>query len=274
MNKTLGMKTIRFFKLLFLLGIFNFSCSNGHYSDSAPVVERMAPKQVSVETADQPEVRSGQKIIKHGFISFETDDLEKTYRDIKEAVKKYKGYIASENVIKDPNRITYQLDIRVPAENFDNLVEDITKEATFLDVKNISMTDVTEEFTDINARLKAKKELEKRYLELLKQAQNVKEMLEIERQLAQLRGEIESIEGRLKYLQNHVRYASLSVSFYKKTNRLDGFGTLFIKNLKNGWNNFMAFLLGIVNLWPFILIILFVLWAIRRWRRRRKSSDA
>ena len=76
---------------------------------------------------------------------------------------------------------------------------------------------MTEEFVDLKARLKAKKELEDRYLQLLEQAKNVKEMLEIERELSNIREEIEAKEGRLQYLQNKVTLSTIYINFYKTT---------------------------------------------------------
>ena len=73
----------------------------------------------------------------------------------------------------------------------------------------IDSQDVTEEYIDITARLKTKKELEARYLELLKKANKVEEIVSIEKEIGNLRSDIESIEGRLRYINNAVAYSTL-----------------------------------------------------------------
>jgi len=121
--------------------------------------------------------------------------MASTRKQILESVDKYEGYIASDEEYKYKGGISNTIVIRVPAENFDELLADATKGVSKFDSKNITVKDVTEEFLDIQARLKTKKELENRYLELLKKAKSVPEILEVERQLGQLRADIESIEG-------------------------------------------------------------------------------
>ena len=94
--------------------------------------------------------------------------------------------------------------IRVPADRFDELLLIIEPLASKIESKNINTQDVTEEFIDVETRLKTKKELETRYLEILKQAKTVTDIISIESQIATVRSEIESMEGRINYLKNQV----------------------------------------------------------------------
>ena len=137
-----------------------------------------------------------------------------------------------------------------------------------VDAKNINTQDVTEEFIDVEARLKTKKELEARYLELLKQAKTVADIVSIEGQIANVRAEIESMEGRLKYLNNQVSFSTLSVSYYQESAAGYGFGSKLLNSLKSGWFNLVDFLFWLLRLWPFVLGITAVaIW----WVRRRRS---
>ena len=69
--------------------------------------------------------------------------------------------------------------------------------------KNVSVQDVTEEYLDIEARLKTKKEVEARYIEILKsKTKTVEDVLKAEEQIRIIREEIEAREGRLNYLKN------------------------------------------------------------------------
>lgn len=210
-----------------------------------------------------------RKFIKNGQIDFKTDNLNKTRQDIFMAIKKFGGYISSENEFNNSYEISSNIAIRIPADNFDNLINEITVGVEYFDRKEIYVQDVTAEFVDIEARLKTKKELENRYVEILKQANTVSEILEVERQIGDLRAEIESFEGRLKYLNNQVSYSTLNVRVYETVSEQTDFGRKFRDGLKNGWDNLIRFFVLLVNIWPFVFIIIGLVILIRLWKRRR-----
>lgn len=134
--------------------------------------------------------------------------------------------------------------------------------------KNINTQDVTEEFIDVQARLKTKKELEIRYRELLKLAKTVNEMISIEREMGEVRSDIESMEGRLNYLKNHVAFSTVKVSYYETIATDFGFSSKFIQSFKNGWNNLILFLIGIINVWPFLILASVFTMVALRWRKK------
>lgn len=210
-----------------------------------------------------------RKLIKEGNVEFETDDLAATRQTILKAVEKYKGYVSSDQEFNSPERESNTMVVRVPADNFDSFLNEATQGIKRFDSKEIKVIDVTTEFLDVQARLKTKKELENRFLDLLKQAKNVTEMLEIERQLGELRSDIESMEGRLKYLQNQVSYSTLTITFYKSVPYQTEFSHKFSDGFRNGWNNLVWFFVALINVWPFILIGITLLLAFRVYRRKR-----
>src|SRR5690606_24485640 len=170
---------------------------------------------------------------------------------------------------KNSYEISSNISIRIPADNFDNFIEEITLGVEHFDRKEINVQDVTAEFVDIEARLKTKKELENRYVEILKQANTVSEILEVERQIGDLRAEIESFEGRLKYLNNQVSYSTLNVRIYETLSGHTEFGKKFKEGFKNGWDNLMLFFVLLVNIWPFIFIVFGLIIIIRILRKRK-----
>lgn len=209
-----------------------------------------------------------RKLIKNGNLSFETDNLAATRQKVLDAVKANSGYISDDQENRSDDRISHTIQIRVPAAHFDTLLNTITKGVLHFDYKQINVSDVTEEFIDVSARVKAKKEMETRYLDLLKQAKTVSNMLEIERELGNIRAEIESIEGRLRYLNDQVAYSTLSVTYYEKIHSQTAFGKHFREGFRNGWNNLVWFFIGIVNLWPFLLLVGIGIWLFRWWRKK------
>lgn len=262
------MKYHRFLLLIIVILTFS-SCSQN--AESSEMTLQLPDKAMA---APQTEANYGEslerKLIKEGRVEFETSDMAETRRTVTEAVKKNKSYVSSDQEYKSPGRISNTVVIRVPANQFDQLLKEVTAGVEKYDTKEIHVRDITEEFVDIEARLKTKKELEQRYIDLLKQAKNVTEIVEIEKQANELRTDIESVEGRLKYLQNNVAFSTLSVTFYENVPHETVFGQKFRNGFRNGWDNLIWFFVMLVNIWPFVLLGILAGWGIRRYRRRKR----
>ncbi|GEL10466.1 hypothetical protein FGL01_12050 [Flavobacterium glycines] len=209
-----------------------------------------------------------QKIIKTGDIRFESNDLEETYSQIIAAVKKHHAVIQNDTEGKDNNSVFRRLAVRVPSKNFDLFLDDISKGVTYFDNKEISSQDVTEEYIDVDARLKAKKVLEARYLELLKKANKVSEMLEIEAQLSTIREEIEAKEGQLRYMQSQVSMSTITIEFYKTVANEGGATISYVSKIwnaiKSGFNEISNFFIVLLSIWPFLIILAVILHFIRK----------
>jgi uncharacterized protein DUF4349 len=229
-------------------------------------------KKDAVNTKSSSKLK--RKLIKTGNVEFETDNLNTTNLHIKKIIKSLDGYIASESENKYYGSISQSLELRVPSKNFDKLLQEISNGVEHFDSKNINVKDVTEEFVDIQARLKTKKELEKRYIQLLNKANNVGEILEIEREIGSLRADIESFEGRLKYLKDQVSFSTLQIRFYetKEVVTKNKFGQKFKDGFGNGWENLIYFFIGLTNIWPFIILIIVLVYFIRRKLKQRRKN--
>jgi Domain of unknown function (DUF4349) len=223
----------------------------------APATEQSAPSIIE------------RKLIRNGNIEFLTGDVRKTKTEIERIAKEQQGYISAENETNYGNRFQINQTLRIPSNKFDAVLKQLEDLAEKVDNKNINTQDVTEEFIDVEARLKTKKELEARYLELLKQAKTVADIVSIEGQIANVRAEIESMEGRLKYLSNQVSFSTLNVSYYQESAASYGFGSKFLNSLKSGWFNLVDFVFWLLSVWPFVLgTTALVIW----WVRRRRSK--
>lgn len=231
--------------------------------------QKLSENDETTENVDNDENIS-KKLIKNGSVVFETEDLEKTKTDVTFLVKKYRGYITSDSKNEYDNRETYFLNIRVPEQYFDSILSGISSKVSKFESKEIRISDVTEEYLDIESRLKNKKELEKRYLEILQQAKTVENILNVERELGKIREEIESTEGRLIYLKNQVSFSTLSVSFYKLDSNEASFGSKIWKSFKNGFKNLQLFFIGVIAIWPFIILFVIGFIVVKKWRNRKK----
>ncbi|MBW4362428.1 DUF4349 domain-containing protein [Flavobacterium taihuense] len=239
-----------------------------------PSKDKVAASGDNYETAGSQDKIIEQKIIKNGNLKFETNDLETTYEQIKTAVKKGKAIIQNDSEGKDYGMVYRRLTIRIPNENFDFFIKDISTGVDYFDTKEISSQDVTQEYIDIDARLKAKKKLENRYLELLAKATKMSEMLAIEAQLSTIREEIEAKEGQLRYMQNQVSLSTITIEFYKTIAEESGvtisYGAKVWNSFKSGFYSISSFFLGLLEIWPFIILAIALFYFIRK-RFKKKN---
>jgi hypothetical protein len=258
--------------LFVVLFLFFSSCDSGNSNnninkDSTPSEKRADSFNVEGKISSDIE----RKIIKEGNIRFEVSSVNETQSFVKKTVTDLGGYIGDENVFNYKDRVEHSLTVRIPEDKFDELVEKIAETAERIESKIINSQDVTEEFIDVEARIKTKKVLEVRYKEILKQANRIDEILNIEREVGKLRSEIESLEGRLNYLKNRVALSSLTITYYEKVSSPFGFFSKFLQALKNGWNYLLWFIIIITSLWPFILIIVITLAVINIINEKKKG---
>ncbi len=244
----------------------------GCKQNSNSSTESLSQEMVNAAPQNEQVAVTERKLIKEGTVEFESDNLQTTKKTILQSVNKYKAYISSDREYKSPDRKTNIIVIRVPSDNFDNLLQDATIGVSNFDVKDINLLDVTEEFLDVNARLKTKKELEARYLSLIKQAKNITEILAIEKQIGELRADIESVEGRLKYLQNNVSFSTLTITSYQNVPDQNEFGQKFKNGFGNGWDNLIWFFVLLTNIWPFIIIVILLVAGLRYYKKRKRKN--
>lgn len=269
--------------LLCCLSLLFFSCQGSSNEQMSSVEKSPAPygmKEFVLEDANSVSSKKltpeqTQKIIKTGYLTFETESVEHTYQRVSKWVLSNKGMIQSDRTSKEYDRIRRALVVRIPSVQFQGVVDSIVHSVKTLDRKDISKRDVTEEFIDLEARLVAKRHLEARYLQLLTKAKNVKDMLEIERQLANIREEIEAKQGRLNYLQSQVSMSTLHLEFYEMIAHEKPASQTYLSRLwraaKGGFTGIGNFVIGLVYLWPFIFIGLITVYLVRRLIKKRKK---
>lgn len=251
----------------------NVASSADEIFEEIPIARQSTPPPPPA--AEVIDVKEDQKIIKTARLVFESNDMEATHKTMLQLVTKHKGFVQSDNSGKDYNRIYKNLTVRIPTKNFQDFIDEISEGVSFFDQRTISRQDVSEEFIDLQARLKAKRTLEARYLELLKKAKTVKEMLDIERELSKIREEIEAKQGRLQYLENKVSLSTVTIEFYKitaKTGVTQSYGQKIVNALQGGWNGISVFFLGVLYLWPLIIVAVIVVIILRKFLKRKKRK--
>ena len=221
----------------------------------------------------------GLILIKTGSLHFAVKDFDTAYQSIKTKIQNSNGYITSENSRGSKNT---NLVIKVPVSDFHQLLELIEKEADqkYLVTKSVNSQDVTEEYIDVESRIKSKKAIETRYLEILTKARNVTEILKVEKELGKIRTEIEQSEGRLQYLRNRSNYSTISLTIYEfQVSEVKPVQPIekpsLISKMKNsliiGWGQVESLLLFLISNWFAILLASGVAYYAKRKYLKHKS---
>ncbi|MGP1415588.1 MAG: DUF4349 domain-containing protein [Treponema sp.] len=284
----------KLFLVIICLMFLCFSCSKKQilneasydeaYMEEAPQVEYKAMQsssRQSMSKKDSNDVSAGQierKLIKIGDINFETENIKESRVLIDGLLIKYGAYINNENESSYERRLEQYLVVKIPKGAFDDFINDLASGVKHINNKHIDIQDVTEEFIDITARLKVKKDAEQTYLRLLNTAKSVRDVLDIQNQIQDLRSEIEAIEGRLRYLEYAVNYSTLNISMYQIisagniTPTVSFFAKVF-SSIKDGLNMFLDVIVAILNLWVFIVLTVVILLLIKWKFFRRKNNE-
>ncbi|MEN8858514.1 MAG: DUF4349 domain-containing protein [Flavobacteriaceae bacterium] len=269
--------------LLIFVSSIVISCGNEKYNDDVDLNETVVSSlQASADynfesvvkkksNAKNEEISVNRKFIKNGRVVFKTDSISKTKSRINQLIKQFKGYVSSDNTSKNNTRINQYLTVRIPAKNFDAFLSELSKGVNEYDSKDITISDVTEQFYDLQSRLKNKKELEKRYLQILGKAKSVKEILEVEKEIGKLREDIESAEGRLKYLSSQIDLSTLTITFYKEIEAKTEKTNRFVEAFNDGIQAIKNFGIFLVSIWPFAILISIVYLIVRRKFKKRSS---
>jgi len=215
-----------------------------------------------------------KKIIKNGDIEIQVGDVKKAHQQVNEIVKNNNAYIQTERFNNTDIDEKQFFTIRVPHKNFDALINSFSNGIGSVLSKNISSDDVTEEYTDVSIKLQNKKIYLEKYRDMLRSAKTTKDMLEIQENIRELEDEIDVSEGRLRFIDDRVNYSTLELMLYKEKVRSSatskiGFGSRFGDSITEGWNSFIAFFLGIISFWPFLLLIPIVVFVWKKWQKNR-----
>lgn len=214
--------------LLATVTIFFFGCSarkttnnapnylskesvNTQYADADFALKEnyvMESEEKSVySSTDIPTEKIERKLIRNGNLSFQVENFADAEKQIYSWVESYGGYISSSDIYNRSANYT----AKIPSKNFDAAMFSIGNLGK-LKNKSISSDDVTDEYYDLESRLKTKEILKSRYETYLSKAKETKEILEIESQLNRTITEIESMKGRLKRLNDQVDYSTIRIS--------------------------------------------------------------
>ena len=186
-------------------------------SGSAAGESGLVDKEANYETS----LPENQKLIQKVWLNVETEDLDTLMGQVNSQISALGGYVEAQEVY---NGSAYSgrryrhadLTVRIPAESLEGFVQQVS------DVSNIVSTNKTTEnitlsYVATESRMNALQTEQTRLLELLAQAQNMDEILQIEARLTQVRAELEAVTSTLRLYDNQVTYATVYLNISEVT---------------------------------------------------------
>lgn len=250
---------------------------------AAPGSDQNKEKAESPKNKQQPQIPAepvknldwDKKIIKTANVALELKDYNMYNKSIHEKAKSFGGYIAQEQQAESDYKIENDITIKIPVDQFDNLMNALGGEGVKVIDKNITSEDVTGEVFDTKARIEAKKQVRERYLALLKQAKNMEEILNVQKEIDAIQIELESATGRIDYLLHASAYSTIHVRYYQyfneagKENEDPGFFKRVANAFSRGSSLVGNMIIGLITLWPLLLSAVVLFFFIRRLRLKR-----
>ena len=222
-------------------------------TESAAAVTESARLGAEAEVPDA--ALASRQLRRSADLRVATATYEQTLADARALAARYGGLVAGEDGHADADgtgRTT--LTLRVPAARFDAALDALAALGT-VESRSVAVDDVTGQVVDLEARLRAKRAAEARYVALVAETGTVAEMLAVQERLDGLRAEIESMESVARALQGSVALTTIRATFVGPTAApvgpaAPGVLALAADAVAAGWHGFVAVVLALIPLWP------------------------
>ena len=181
----------------------------------APAIERRSAGYstggMPVEQATGDATAVDRLIIKTASLALEVADVAAAERALRQRVEALGGFVVSVQTYGTGAEQSSTVVLRVPVERFEALLSDIEGLAHKVLRRSVSGEDVTEEYVDLESRLRNLEATNTRLLDLLARAQTVEEALKVNQALTDIQGQIEWTKGRMQYLEQSAAMSTITV---------------------------------------------------------------
>jgi hypothetical protein len=209
-----------------------------------------------------------RKIISTAQLQLEVGNVQTAFNKMTNITLQQGGFISGSSIHGYEERKNGQMTVRVPQKNFYIAIEQIEALGT-VKSREIKGQDVTEEYVDISARLGNLQKQENRLSEILKMANTVKDVLEVERELERVRGEIERLTGRMNYLEQSIEMSTITVNAHEPEPFFEDWGiTDALKQAVSGFfnsiNGLIVFTGNILPIAVYLIVVIFIGMGVKR----------
>lgn len=180
-------------------------------------IDDSSAEQAETFSGESAEINTDRMIIHTAHLEIQVKDFNKTQLNLENKVKEHGGYIVESNVYRESDEhIGGYMTVRIPEKHFQKFLTDTEEQAAEMLARNVSGQDVTEQYVDLESRLKSKRAVEERLLTFMTDAEKTEDLLKISKDLATVQEDIEVIVGKMNYLENQSAYSTIEISMHEK----------------------------------------------------------
>lgn len=220
-------------------------------------------------------------VIRTTTLNLTVKNVEESLTAIRNLTQANDGYVAELSNSYRDDQMVATVRVQVPARNLDAMIDQVRKLAIKVNSEQTTSQDVTEEFTDQQSQLRNLQATEASLLKLMDQATQVSDILALQRELSNVRGQIERIQGRINYLQRRSDMSTLTVSLTPEALAQQP-GWQPLKTAQAAWKASLDVVVGIAEVvvavvvfsWWLVPLVALVVWLWRRRPRRRPAPVA
>jgi hypothetical protein len=255
-----------------------------------------APEALARDAANLPQTTE-RLVVRNADLAIVVADVPARVAAIQKMAEAMGGFVVSSSIYEtytnSGNPVPQaQITIRVPQARLNDALDQI--KAGTVEVQNESQTgqDVTDQYVDLQSRLKAKLAAEEQLTEIMQEARRTEDVLAVYAQLQQIQSEIEVLRGQIKYTEQSAALSAISATIIAEETieplevgpwkpqgvALDAIQDLidFLKGFAEVLIRFFLLTLPvlIVIAIPFVLLFLLIRWIIRKLRRPKAPMEA
>lgn len=234
-----------------------------------------------------------RKIIRNATLTIQVEDMETALNQLRALATSVGGYLLQENTTSQGAKPSGVMVIQVPAEQYEVSITRIRQLAFKVEREESSAQDVSDEFVDLQSQIANLKVTEEGLQKLIDKATKLEDIIALQKELANVRGEIETRQGRLNFLDNKTAFSTITVNLALKpapevlppaaTPVPVSEGWQPEKAIGQSWNASLKLLGGIITVvvevlvfswWylPFLIAGLIILWRVKRVKPGDRNS--
>ncbi|MBU5672043.1 DUF4349 domain-containing protein [Paenibacillus brevis] len=228
-----------------------------------------------------------KKLIYRANVVMKVEEFSKAQAQIKDLVSLSGGYIVEFSESQSTYEQGGNFVLKVPAAGFSSFLEQLEQLKPESFQQSIQGQDVSEEYVDLESRLKVKEAVEARYLKFVGESKNTSDLVQFTNELERIQTEIEQIKGRMRYIDNNVSFSTIEIRVYQtddsSLSKLSQDQKPLLKRAGNALQGSLE-AISVILQWLFIFIsgalplivigavILTIIWPLKRRRARLRNE--
>jgi len=235
------------------LGVGGADCGRGGYGLLASERSPSVGAAPALAASASPAAKTGsttRKIVRQAELELEVAAPGTTQTAIERLAEQHGGYVVSAARDTDTGsavNVRVTLVVRVPQAELTATIAELKRMGRGTGSERITSDDVTDEYVDLVARAASQKQLEEQYLEILKRAVTVKDAMEVQKELADVRTEIERMQGRQQLLDKESAFSTLTVHLSTAVPQIAVSASDFGSTARRAWSDSVSFSMDLIT---------------------------